>query len=134
MIRIPKAVRDRKAALEAELGEPVTISGIAGSMGLFQRVHGHRHSIDDAITAWYALTKRPRAKRVLDLGAGIGTVGLALLHGLGPRATMTCIEAQNASFRILRANLRCNDLSERVTAIHGDLRDVDLGRVFDLVT
>ena len=94
MINIPQTFHDYRPTLETELGEPVTISGLVGNLGIFQRVCGHRHSIDDAITAWYALSKRSDAHDVLDLGTGIGTVGLALLHGLCDEAKMTCVEAQ----------------------------------------
>ena len=69
----------RQASLEKRLGEPLSISGLTGPLRIFQRLHGHRHSIDDALTAWYALQKRPGATRYLDLGAGIGTVGMIVL-------------------------------------------------------
>ena len=116
------------------MGDPVTISGLAGSLGLFQRVRGHRHSIDDAVTAWYALRKAPSAERVLDLGAGAGTVGMIVLHGLSETAHVTCVEAQEASFQLLRANLECNGLEGRMVAMHGDLRDLRLATKFELIT
>jgi tRNA1Val (adenine37-N6)-methyltransferase len=97
-------------------------------------VRGHRHSIDDAVTGWYALQKSPGARKVLDLGAGVGTVGMIVLEGLGEDAHMTCVEAQETSFRLLGANLECNGLSGRVTAIHGDLRELALSAEFDLIT
>jgi len=134
VVTIPAAFSEEHASLEAEIGEPLSISGIVGSWGLFQRVRGHRHSIDDAMTAWYALQKRPHARRALDLGAGVGTVGLAVIHGLADDASLTCIEVQDASFRLLVANLACNGLQHRVCAIQGDLRDVDFKEKFDLVT
>lgn len=131
---VPKAFRDQQAALQATLGEPISISGLAGQLRIFQRVRGHRHSIDDAVTAWYALQKAPAARRYLDLGTGVGTLGLIVLHGLGEGARMTCVEAQDTSFRLLSANVQCNGLQERVTAIHGDLREMDPGGEYDLIT
>lgn len=134
MATIPRAFRDNQASLEAKLGEPVSVTGLTGELGLFQRVRGHRHSIDDAVTAWYALQQCPGASLYLDLGTGVGTVGLIVLHGLGEQAHMTCIEAQDSSFQLLSANLACNGLQERVTAIHGDLRELELATRFDLIT
>jgi tRNA1(Val) A37 N6-methylase TrmN6 len=59
---------------------------------------------------------------------------MIVLQGLSNDAQMTCVEAQDTSFQLLSANLRCNGLARRVTAIHGDLRELALGAQFDLVT
>lgn len=134
MNKIHSQFLSRQAALEAELGEAVSIDGLTGDFRIFQRVKGHRHSTDDATTSWYALQHAPRATRALDLGTGIGSVGLALLWGERAVGSLTCIEAQEQSFALLRANVECNGLSDRVQAIHGDLRDLHLGEKFPLVT
>jgi tRNA1Val (adenine37-N6)-methyltransferase len=124
----------RQASLEKLMGEPLSISGLAGPLRIFQRLRGHRHSIDDALTAWYALQKRPDAMRCMDLGAGVGTVGMIVLSGLSDQAEMTFIEAHEPSFTLLQANLECNGLLDRATAIHGDLREVVIDAKFDLIT
>jgi tRNA1Val (adenine37-N6)-methyltransferase len=124
----------RQASLEQCLGEPLSITGLTGPLRIFQRLRGHRHSIDDALTAWYALQKCPGATRYLDLGAGLGTVGMIVLWGLADQATLTCIEAQETSFTLLQANLECNRLLARATAIHGDLRELTVDSKFDLIT
>ncbi len=124
----------QQAALEKHLGEPLTISGLTGPLRIFQRLRGHRHSIDDALTAWYALQKCPGATRYLDLGSGVGTVGMIVLWGLSEQATLTCIEAYDASYALLQANLECNRLTSRATAIHGDLREFAADTLFHLVT
>ncbi|MFO0742820.1 MAG: methyltransferase [Labilithrix sp.] len=127
----------RRKELEAELGEPITVDGLTASWSIFQRKNGHRHSTDDLMTGWYALEKRalaPPGNRVLDLGAGIGTVGLLVLSGLEPDARLMSIEAQDVSFRFLVENIRANGLEERVTALKGDIRDVFLEEKFPLVT
>ena len=133
-ITIHQTFLEKHASVEASLGEPLSISGLTGPLRLFQRTHGHRQSIDDTVTAYYALQKCPVAKEILDLGAGIGTVGLIVLWGLGEEARLTCIEAQDVSFKLLCANIECNGLRNRVTTIHGDLRDLHLEKRFLLIT
>ena len=125
---------DRKNVLESELGEPVSINGLTGQLRIFQRLGGHRHSIDDATTAWYALQKKANADEVLDLGAGIGSVGLITLWGLSSSSKLTSIEAQEVSYKLLRTNVECNGLNDRVRVIHGDLRDLNLDTKFRLIT
>ncbi len=124
----------RLPSLEQELGEELFVSGLVGPYRIFQRRNGHRHGIDDATTAWYALQKTPPVKKTLDLGTGIGTVGLAVLWALGPGAKLTCVESQEISYRLLTENIVGNGLNESVRAIHGDLRNLDLGERFPLIT
>jgi tRNA1(Val) A37 N6-methylase TrmN6 len=124
----------RLPSLEREMGEELFVSGLVGPYRIFQRQKGHRHGIDDATTAWYALQKTPPVKRTLDLGTGIGTVGLAVLWGLGEGAELTCIEAQEVSYRLLAENVRGNGLSTSVRTIHGDIRHLNLSERFPLIT
>lgn len=143
---------EQRETLEAELGETITLDALTGPVGLggrepwrddaggeagwliAQRKKGHRHSIDDVLTAWYALQVSPPITEHLDLGTGIGTVGLLTLWGMGPAARLTCVEAQEISYRLLQANLDANGLRERVDCSLGDLRELSLGRTFPLVT
>jgi tRNA1Val (adenine37-N6)-methyltransferase len=125
---------ERRLALEAELGEEVTCDGLTAATWIFQRRRGHRHSTDDLLTGWYALEKSGDVPALLDLGTGIGTVGLLALSGMSPDARLTCIEAQAVSFRLLLENVAINGLGDRIEAIFGDLRDLALGRTFPLVT
>lgn len=131
---IHKNFLERKSSLEAEMKEPLSIAGLVGPYRIFQRDNGHRHSIDDATTSWYALQKSTKVKKALDLGTGIGTVGLSVLWGLGEEASLTCIEAQEVSYKLLVANVACNNLSDRITHIHADIRDVTLDEKFPLIT
>jgi len=123
-----------RAELEAELREPVTIDALTGDWRVAQRRHGHRHSVDDVLTAHFALRAAPEAKTVLDLGTGIGGVGLLVLWGLGMEATLVAIEAQSISHRLLLANIAGNGLAARVEPHLGDLRDLADARRFPLVT
>lgn len=124
----------RLPSLQQEMGEELFVSGLVGPYRVFQRKNGHRHGIDDATTAWYALQKTPPVKKTLDLGAGIGTVGLSVLWGLGPGAELTCVEAQEISYGLLKENIQGNGLDRCVRAIHGDIRDLNSGDRFPLIT
>ena len=127
---------ERRAQLARELGEEVTLDGLTREWSILQRKRGHRHSTDDLLTAWYAVTKVASATRLLDLGSGIGSVGLLTLWRFAG-AHLTAIEAQAISFRLLEENVAMNRLEARVTRIHDDLRharaEVAPG-AFDLVT
>jgi tRNA1(Val) A37 N6-methylase TrmN6 len=130
----PEELEARRVALEEELREPITVDGLTARFRILQRKKGHRHSTDDLLTGWYALDRSPPVQRALDLGTGIGTVGLLVLAGSAPQMRLTCVEAQDVSYRFLRENLRANGVEERVDARHGDLRELALGERFPLVT
>jgi tRNA1Val (adenine37-N6)-methyltransferase len=121
-------------ALASELGEPITLDALTVDWRIAQRAAGHRHSIDDVLVAHRALLEAPHARTALDLGAGIGGVGLLVLWGLPPAARLACVEAQAISHRLLCANIAGNGLAARVDAHLGDLRELALAERFPLVT
>jgi len=61
----------RLPSLEQEMSEELSVSGLVGPYRIFQRKNGHRHGIDDATTAWYALQKTRLVK-----GHSIWALGL----------------------------------------------------------
>ena len=125
----PPAVPD----LKVEAGE--TLDAISGYFRLFQLKKGHRFSTDDVLTAWYGTTWCPRAERVLDLGSGIGSVGMIAAWRL-PSAHFVTIEAQDESVQLARKSARFNNLENRYEIRHGDFREATMLRVqekFDLV-
>lgn len=127
-------VETRRAAIARDLAEAVTLDALTRDFTIFQRRRGHRHSTDDLLTAWYAVEHAPRAvSRLLDLGTGIGSVGLAVAWRF-PSATLLAIEVQALSHRLLCENVWANGVEARVRAVHGDLRDAALAPEHDLVT
>src|SRR5439155_26048247 len=80
--------------------DDLTIDGLTRDWKIAQRRRGHRHSTDDLLTAWYAAEHARERSRLLDLGSGIGSVGLLVLWR-SPGAVLTAIEAQEVSFALL---------------------------------
>jgi tRNA1Val (adenine37-N6)-methyltransferase len=105
-------------------GPDESLDLLAGGWKIFQLRRGHRFSTDDLVTAWRAALARPDATRVLDLGCGIGSVGLLTLFRLGnPAATLLGIEAQAESAGLAQRTVRLNGLADRVRIVNGDLRE-----------
>jgi tRNA1Val (adenine37-N6)-methyltransferase len=119
------------------VNDDLTDDLITRDFRIWQRAKGHRFSSDDVVTAWTAWNARPEAKRVCDLGCGIGSVLLMMAWRM-PDATFVGVEAQDVSFALLEKNVARNELNGRVQVHHGDLRAdaivTALGSDFDLVT
>jgi tRNA1(Val) A37 N6-methylase TrmN6 len=103
--------------------DELTSDALTASFRLIQRRRGHRFSVDDLATAWEAVHAAPGAASFLDIGCGVGSVLLMVAWRL-PTSPGFGIEAQEMSFDLARRNVRENGLEERVTLLHGDLRDV----------
>jgi tRNA1Val (adenine37-N6)-methyltransferase len=113
-----------------------TLDELCGGWRIYQLKRGHRYATDDVLTAHVALTGRPTARRLLDLGCGVGSVGLLVLRNLA-EARLTSIEVQELSVDLLRKTIVENGLGGRVELRHGDLRDESLlarEERFDLIT
>ena len=99
-----------------------------------QLKEGHRFSNDDAFCGFFAAESAPDARRLLDLGSGVGSVGLITLWRSSPEATLTCVEAQSLSHDLCRRTITRNELENRVQLILEDLRHFDGHHKYDLVT
>jgi len=114
-----------------------TLDRITGHWEIFQLKTGHRFSTDDSVTAWTAGRLRPDARRLVDIGAGIGSIGLMTLHMLVPEATSVFVEVQETSHELCSKTVAHNGLGHRVELRLGDLRDPEVlpeEGTFDLVT
>jgi tRNA1(Val) A37 N6-methylase TrmN6 len=112
-----------------------TLDAISGHFRIFQLRAGHRFSTDDVLTAWYGTSWCPSASRVLDLGSGIGSVGMMAAWRL-PGATLVTVEAQADSVALARRSAGYNGLEPRYDIRHGDFRDAGVlggNEAFDLV-
>ena len=113
-----------------------TLDAISGHFRLFQLREGHRFSTDDILTAWYGTAWCPTARTALDLGSGIGTVGMIVAWRL-PGARLVTVEAQSQSVLLARKSARFNGVGERYEIREGDFREAGVlreGELFDLVT
>jgi tRNA1(Val) A37 N6-methylase TrmN6 len=128
---IPPGITTGEPALEP--GE--TLDAIGGYFRLFQLEKGHRFSTDDVLVAWYGSSWAPCARTVLDLGSGVGTVGMITAWRL-PGAQCVAIEAQPESVRLARKSAAWNGLIDRYEIREGDFRTSNVLRPaekFDLI-
>lgn len=113
-----------------------TLDAISGYFRLFQRAGGHRFSTDDILTAWYGTSWCPSVRTALDLGSGLGTVGMIAAWRL-PGTKWVTIEAQSESAALARKSARYNGLEDRYEIREGDFRDAAMlapEEKFDLIT
>jgi tRNA1Val (adenine37-N6)-methyltransferase len=123
------------AARSVEVPADESLDALSGHFRIYQLRKGHRFSTDDVLTAWYGTTWVPSARRVLDLGSGIGSVAMIAAWRL-PGARFTTIEAQDEGVRLARKSAEYNGLLDRYEIRHGDFRGPNLlsaGERFDLV-
>lgn len=118
-------------------GPDETLDAFEGHWRIFQLRHGHRYSTDDLLAAWYAVStchgRGLMPRRALDLGCGIGSVGLFVAWSF-PELHLTGIEAQSVSANLARKSIRYNGVADRVVIHEGDLRTRVPAGAFDLVT
>jgi len=96
---------------------------LCGDWRILQCTDGHRWSLDDLVTAWFAAEQLPTPPdHILDLGSGIGSV-LLMLAWRFPAAVVTGIEAQPLSVDLARRSIAWNGAADRCRVHLGDLRD-----------
>lgn len=124
---------DKMMEIPCEDGE--SLDALCGHWRIFQLKQGHRFSTDDVLTAWYGTSWCPSARTVLDIGSGIGSVGMVAAWRL-PLARFVTVEAQEVSVKLARKSALYNGITDRYEIRHGDLRDPALftpEERFDLV-
>lgn len=106
---------------------------LGGRVRLLQPKDGYRVAIDPVFLA--AALEPAAGLRVLDLGCGVGAAALCLLRRC-PENSVVGLELQDQLAQLAEANSRLNELTDRFSVCHGDLRQADalLGRAdFDQV-
>lgn len=101
--------------------DPESLDALSGDFRIFQLKDGHRFSTDDVLTAWYGTSLAPSVARALDLGSGIGSVGMIAAWRL-QGAHFVTVEAQSESVRLARKSAAYNGLTSRYEIREGDFR------------
>jgi tRNA1Val (adenine37-N6)-methyltransferase len=91
-----------------------------GGLILDQPERGYRYSVDPFLLAGWCTPRR--GERILDLGAGVGVIGLLLARRC-PTVRVIGIELNGALARHAEANARANALDTRFLMVRGDLRE-----------
>ncbi|MBC7792887.1 MAG: methyltransferase [Clostridia bacterium] len=101
-----------------------------GRLTLWQpaRQGGYRFNLDPILLASFARS----AASVVDLGAGCGVLGLALV-GLGKAQSLTFVELQSSLADLVERNIQSNALADKARLIRGDLRAMALDSVEHVV-
>ncbi len=109
---------------------------LGGAIAYAQPARGYRVGLEAPLLAAFALRPGRRApRRVVDLGAGAGAVGLCLGRSL-PGASLALVEREPFAARCARANVTTQGWRARARVVEADAAGVDaaLGRgVADLV-
>lgn len=114
--------------------EPFTRDALfGGRLELRQSREGYRFTTDAVLLAGLAARETPLARAVLDVGAGVGPVALALALWL-PDAQVAAVEVQPTLAAHLRANVADADLRGRVDVHAVDIRTLAVAHPRELVT
>jgi FkbM family methyltransferase len=107
----------------AESVEPAAVTDdvfLGGSVAILQPKSGYRAGIDAVLLAASAPARSRGRQRVLDMGAGVGTVGLCLARRIGT-ADVTLLEFQPELAEIARRNIARNSLEGRARVVEADI-------------
>lgn len=104
------------------------------NLQLYQSKSGYRFSADAVLLSSFVSTQR--VKKIADLGAGSGIIGL-LLAKKYPAAHVTLIELQESLVKNAEKNADLNGLADRVGVVNQDIKKMKFGQdvlhSFDLV-
>jgi tRNA1Val (adenine37-N6)-methyltransferase len=98
-----------------------TLDGIR-DIKLYQRRKGYRFSLDALLL--FDFVSQRAARKIADLGAGSGIIGLLLSKSRFPEAETVLVELQDSLYKLALRNIRLNGLGEHVKAVRKDIRDI----------
>lgn len=88
---------------------------------IYQNKDGYRFSVDALLI--YSFITMPRLRKIADLGAGSGIIGLLLARKY-PSAEVTLVELQERLAELAGRNVAANGLEGRVRVAHADIRAI----------
>jgi tRNA1Val (adenine37-N6)-methyltransferase len=95
-------------------------SPLNGSLKIIQKRKGHRYSIDAILLAHFCRLRK--GDHVIDLGTGHAIIPL-LLAAEGLASRITGAEIQEELLNMARRNIAINNMEDRITLIHCDVRN-----------
>jgi FkbM family methyltransferase len=99
---------------------------LGGALRILQPRDGYRAGVDAVLLAASAPLEAGQRQRVLDVGAGVGVVGLAVARRVAD-AEVVLVERDARLAELARSNVERNALSERVRVVEADVEQA-LGR------
>jgi FkbM family methyltransferase len=99
---------------------------LGGALRILQPRDGYRAGVDAVLLAASAPVKAGQRERVLDVGAGVGVVGLAVARRIAD-AEVVLVERDARLAALARSNVERNALSGRVRVVEADVEQ-PLGR------
>lgn len=88
---------------------------------IYQHKNGYRFSVDALLLATFV--DMARVNRIADLCTGSGVIGLLLARRY-PSSTVMLVELQKSLAKLARRNADLNGMSDRVSVVHADLKDL----------
>lgn len=96
-----------------------------GDLKLIQKPKDFCYGVDAVILADFAVKNRKKkAETIVDLGTGTGILPLILSHKTDA-SKIVGVEVQEDSFLRAKKNAAFNDLEDRISFIHGDVKDYE---------
>jgi tRNA1(Val) A37 N6-methylase TrmN6 len=95
---------------------------LGGALQILQPKRSYRAGLDAVLLAAACPARAGRRERVLDAGAGVGTVGLCVARRVED-AVVTLVEIEPELADLARKNVARNGLAERVTIVQADVGD-----------
>ncbi len=92
---------------------------------IYQHKTGYRFSADAVLLS--AFVDTPRLKKIADLGAGSGIIGLLLAKKYAA-SEITLIELQESLVKLAEKNVALNGLERNVRVVHQDIKTLKFGR------
>lgn len=93
---------------------------LGGALRMLQPKEGYRAGVDAVLLAAAAPVVEGRGQRVLDVGAGVGVVGLAVARRVAD-ASVLLVEREARLADVARDNIERNGLAARVRVVVGDV-------------
>lgn len=93
---------------------------LGGALHILQPEAGYRAGVDAVLLAATVSSHGHKPLRILDLGAGVGTVGLSVAHRIA-QAHVTLLESEPLLADLAAQNIARNRLADRVRSVGGDV-------------